>query len=354
MESVATVTPRRLHELLLNVAVRRPVFVLGPPGIGKSAIVTQFAQDVGMDCVSLLGTQLAPEDVSGVPQLTGDGRSRFCPPELIARDEPYVLFCDELNGASPDVQKALYPVVHEKRVGSFRLHPDTVVIAAGNRMTDSAVVRQMSSALINRFWFVGLRVSASEWLDWAAANGINPLITEYIRERPDHLHHRPPKHEEPFSTPRAWHILSDALRGYSDPTDDDIRVLASGVLSPHHAGQFTGFAKLRRDRFRIGAILKGEASWPRDPGDRDVLYFLAQSLRAQLGHDLADGGSEPTTGQRDLAFQAKRAITELAEISAEVARLTVAPSEAGEELPAWFLVEVMRDVPRIASRRDGA
>ena len=54
-----TVTSRDLSKLLLNVALTRPVFIWGPPGIGKSALVEQFAADVGLDCVSLLGSQLA-------------------------------------------------------------------------------------------------------------------------------------------------------------------------------------------------------------------------------------------------------------------------------------------------------
>jgi SpoVK/Ycf46/Vps4 family AAA+-type ATPase len=54
-----TITPSQLSKLLLNVALTRPVFIWGPPGIGKSALVEQFAQEVGLDCVSLLGSQLA-------------------------------------------------------------------------------------------------------------------------------------------------------------------------------------------------------------------------------------------------------------------------------------------------------
>src|SRR5690349_19772759 len=63
-----TVTPRQLGKLLLNVALTRPVFIWGPPGIGKSALVEQFACDVALHCVSLLGSQLAPEDLIGVPR----------------------------------------------------------------------------------------------------------------------------------------------------------------------------------------------------------------------------------------------------------------------------------------------
>ena len=85
MNLAAMLTPKQLAEFLLGVAPARPVFIWGPPGIGKSALVQQFAAEVGLPCVSLLGSQLAPEDLLGVPQLLPDGKSRFCPPRMIAR-----------------------------------------------------------------------------------------------------------------------------------------------------------------------------------------------------------------------------------------------------------------------------
>ena len=69
MESAITVTPAQLPGLLLHLAVARPVFVWGAPGIGKSSLVRQFAASLGLECVTLLGTQLAPEDLIGVPEL---------------------------------------------------------------------------------------------------------------------------------------------------------------------------------------------------------------------------------------------------------------------------------------------
>lgn len=105
VESAITVTPAELPHVLLHVAVVRPVFVWGAPGIGKSSLVRAFAESLGLPCVTLVGTQLAAEDLIGVPELR-DGFSRFAPPEMIARSEPYCLFLDELNSSAPDVQKA--------------------------------------------------------------------------------------------------------------------------------------------------------------------------------------------------------------------------------------------------------
>lgn len=84
-----SVTQEELSEVLLNVAPVRPVYIWGAPGIGKSALVEQFAENVGLPCVSLLGSQLAPEDIIGIPQVKGE-TSEFLPPKMIARKEPYV------------------------------------------------------------------------------------------------------------------------------------------------------------------------------------------------------------------------------------------------------------------------
>lgn len=146
MELAKRVTQNELMEILLNIAPVRPVFIWGAPGIGKSALVEKFAEDVGLPCVSLLGSQLAPEDIIGIPRINGD-TSEFLPPKMIARKEPYVLFLDELNACSQEVQKAFYSLIHEKRVGEYHLPEGSIVIGAGNRMQDSAIVKTMSSAL---------------------------------------------------------------------------------------------------------------------------------------------------------------------------------------------------------------
>ena len=76
MNLAITVDQKQLREVLLNVGLVRPVFIWGAPGIGKSSIVEQFAEDLGLPCVSLLGSQLAPEDIIGVPRIE-DCRSVF-------------------------------------------------------------------------------------------------------------------------------------------------------------------------------------------------------------------------------------------------------------------------------------
>lgn len=344
-----SVTQSDLLEVLLNVATVRPVFIWGAPGIGKSSLVEKFAQEVGLPCVSLLGSQLAPEDIIGIPQIQNDV-STFLPPKMIARKEPYVLFLDELNACSQEVQKAFYSLIHEKRIGEYHLPEGSVVIGAGNRAQDSAIVKTMSSALINRMFHVQLKADPMQWIQWAYEAELHPWVISYITQRPDHLFSEPPKTEEPYSTPRSWHMLSDALKEYNAGTnavsETMLKIITYGCISASHAGMFLAFVKQMGNTHLLTDIIKGEASWPSAPEDRDVLYFLAQSFRAKLLHDLPDNKQNLGRDGQYLTHRAKALIKDLSVISYEIAQMVVSADE-GEVLPEWFMVEIIRDLPRL-------
>ena len=344
-----SVTQSDLLEILLNVATIRPVFIWGAPGIGKSALVEKFADEVGLPCVSLLGSQLAPEDIIGIPQIQDDV-STFLPPKMIARKEPYVLFLDELNACSQEVQKAFYSLIHERRIGEYHLPVGSIVIGAGNRAQDSAIVKTMSSALINRMFHVQLKADPAQWINWAYEEGLHPWVINYITQRPDHLFSEPPKTEEPYSTPRSWHMLSDALQEYhagSDAIPDALlKIITYGCISASHAGMFLAFVKQLSNTHLLTDIIKGEAKWPAKPEERDVLYFLAQSFRAKLLHELPENKQNLGKDGQYFVHRAKALIKELSSISYEIAQMIVSADE-GKVLPEWFMIEIVRDLPRL-------
>ncbi|MBQ9361778.1 MAG: AAA family ATPase [Lachnospiraceae bacterium] len=344
-----TVTQNELKEILLNVAPVRPVYIWGAPGIGKSGIVEQFARDVGLPCVSLLGSQLAPEDIIGIPQIKGE-TSEFFPPKMIARKEPYVLFLDELNACTQEVQKAFYSLIYERRVGEYRLPEGSIVVGAGNRSQDGAIVKTMSTALINRMYHVQLRPDPKEWLEWAYANGIHPWVTEYISQRPDHLFSEPPKVEQPYSTPRSWHMFSDILRefgaGENDIPEELLRKLAYGCVSSNHAGMFVAYTKTMQNSDMLNDIFKGAAKFPSKPEERDMLYYIAMSFRAKLIHDLPEKKQKMSRESQYMVHRSKALIKELAAINEEIAQMVVAGDDE-EKLPDWFMMEVVRDLPRL-------
>ena len=332
MNLAVSVDQKQLLDILLNVGIVRPVFIWGAPGIGKSAIVEQFAADMGLPCVSLLGSQLAPEDIIGVPQIV-NGRSVFCPPKMIAQEEPYCLFLDELNACSQEVQKAFYSLILERRIGEYHL-PD-------------------GSIVINRMFHVELRADSRIWLEWAAGHGIHPYVYDYICFRPDQLWSQPSKTEEPFSSPRSWHMLSDAIISYGDSiSEQELAVLANGCLTAAHAAQFVAYVRQVRQAYSITKIINGTQNWPDKPEERDVLYFLAQSFRAQLLKELPRNRSKLTSATQTLTLRAKDLLVELAGISLEIAQMAITP-EDGETLPAWFIVEVTRDLPALTKKKMG-
>jgi hypothetical protein len=355
MQGYTTLTIRQVHEFLLNVATTRPVFIWGPPGIGKSSLVEQFAQSLGLECVALLGSQLAPEDLIGIPKID-EGVSRFYPPSMIVRQREFVLFIDELNIASQEIQKAFYSLILDKRIGEYRLPAGSIIIGAGNRAQDGAMARQMPSALINRMVHVHLQASHREWLTWAEANGLHPWVIDYIRARPTQLiTELPPTKEEPFSTPRSWHCVSDALGSFGETIRaEHLDALLFGCLSRDHALGFKAFLKQVRNKFSVHKILKGEEAWPAAPEDRDLTYFLTQSLRDMLIKELPDRESQLHREARDLAYAAKDALRALARIDGELAQLVITENDVGNRVPDWFVLEIAKDLPRLLEQKNSS
>ena len=352
MQAQIALSIRQVHEFLLNVATARPVFIWGAPGIGKSSLVERFAADLGLECVTLLGSQLAPEDLIGIPKIDG-GVSRFFPPAMIVRERGFVLFIDELNIASQEIQKAFYSLILDQRIGEYRLPAGSIVIGAGNRAQDAALARPMPSALVNRMVHVHLKASHREWLQWAEANDIHPWVLDYVRARPSQLATDvPPAREEPFSTPRSWHGVSDALHSFgADIAPDHLDALLFGSLTRDHAIGFKAFLKQIRNQFSVHKILKGEAAWPAAPEDRDLTYFLAQSLRDLLVKELPPQDAGLGRDSRELAQQARAALKTLARIDGELAQLVITESDAGDRVPDWFVLEIARELPRLLQER---
>lgn len=241
------VTLRQAKTLIKCMAQEQSFLLLSAPGVGKSEMVYEAAREAGLPCRSLLGTQIAPEDVSGVPRIVGE-RSVFCPPRILLpeRPEPFCLFLDELPACAPDIQKAFYSLLLERRLGEHALPPGTWVVAAGNRLQDRALVRAMSSALINRVTILNVRHDVDEWLAWAQRAGVRAEIRGFIATVPDALMRPVPADPVPFSTPRAWAQLSRALdlaERSSLLTNDNRRALAFGRLSPEDAAVFCALAE---------------------------------------------------------------------------------------------------------------
>ena len=136
---------------------------------------------------------------------------------------------------------------------------------------------------------------------------------------------------------------------------ETIRMLAYGSITPSHAGMFAAFVKQLDNKYLLEDIIKGDARWPEKPEDRDVLYFIAQSFRARLLHDLPQKKAEIDKKNQYFAHRAKSLLKELAQLNYELAQMVVSADD-GKVLPEWFMIEIVRDLPRLVAqekKKDG-
>ncbi|MBQ7649513.1 MAG: AAA family ATPase [Victivallales bacterium] len=290
--TIPTVTISEAKTIIACLAHRQSVLLLSAPGVGKSDAVRQAAKEFHLQCKSLLGTQIAPEDVSGIPRIVGE-RSVFCPPRILLPEtpDPFCLFLDELPACSPDVQKAFYSLLLERRIGEYDLPKGTWVVAAGNRIEDRALVRSLSTALINRVVILHVTVDVNEWVAWARDNGVRDEIMAFILFNRDALQRPIPETPEPFSTPRSWAQLSQALDQLEEKgqLDDKLQeVLAYGTVSPQDAAAFTVYHQMRkRDITSLADIIRDPKKLPsgRRDDERAWRLTLLQALRRLVEQD---------------------------------------------------------------------
>lgn len=279
-----TISLGQAKKLIQCMAHEQSFLLLSAPGVGKSEMVCQAAAEAGLPCRSLLGTQIAPEDVSGIPRIVGE-RSVFCPPRILLpeRPEPFCLFLDELPACAPDVQKALYSLLLERRLGEHGLPKGSWVVAAGNRVQDRALVRSLSSALVNRVTILNLRVEADEWIAWARANGVRSDVIAFVTMMPDALMRPVPAEPQPFSTPRAWTLLSSALdkaEASGILNREMRRALAFGRVSAEDAAVFCALAEEAIEQMHpIEHYVKHPVALPKGDAAR---WFVLNALRQHV------------------------------------------------------------------------
>lgn len=231
------------HGLSLPRAKRRPKFISGPPGVGKSSIVAQVARDLGREICDVRAVLLDPVDFRGIPKEV-DMVTHWCPPSFLPQGEGEgVLFLDELAQAPQLVQSACLQLCLDRRLGEYQLPDGWDIVAASNRQEDRAGASKMITPLLNRFIHYDLEVSHTEWMAWALQNNIHADVTGFLRMRPELLMTFDAKsNARAFASPRSWEFLSDQLDGL--PLDMLIQE-AIGSVGEGVGAEFVGYCKLK-------------------------------------------------------------------------------------------------------------
>ncbi len=258
------------------IVARQPVFLWGPPGVGKSRVAAQTAAALDLPLTDIRAVLLDPVDLRGLPHIGQDGRTHWRAPAFLPENGQGVLFLDELNAAPPLVQAACYQLILDRALGEYRLPDGWAVIAAGNRDQDRAVTHRMPSALANRFVHLEFEPHLPDWLAWAEAAGVRPEVVAFLRFRPALLHDfDPARSDRSFPSPRSWEFVSTLLAARPDPAVE--AALVAGAVGEGAAVEFMAFLRLWRELPDTEAVLADPDAAPA-PSDPAVASAICEAL----------------------------------------------------------------------------
>jgi hypothetical protein len=261
-----------------KIAKRHSVFLWGAPGIGKSDVVRQIARELGWTLIEFRANLREPVDCRGIPVADlATGVTKWLVPDELPRadrdGEFGILFLDELNTASPQMQAALFQLVLERRLGDYKLPDGWTIIAAGNRVSDRASAQRMPSALKNRFAHFHIVPDVNAWVAWANSNGVSPKMVAFIRLRRELLHRMPVGDENCFATPRS---LTRAAE-YVDAPIDVRQDLIAAHVGDDVAGEFEGFLRLYESLGSLEDIVANPET-AKIPTEPSVKYAVCTGL----------------------------------------------------------------------------
>jgi hypothetical protein len=329
-----SVTPSDARSRVLRAFKnKRPVFLWGPPGIGKSELIQGLTEELGGACIDLRLGQCEPTDLRGIPYFDRDkGVMNWAPPielpsEEFAKQYPIVvLFLDEMNSAAPAVQGAAYQLILNRQVGTYKLPDNVVMVAAGNRESDKGVSYRMPSPLANRFVHLEVRQDFDSWFNWAVSKNIHKDVVGYISFAKQDLFDFDPKSaSRSFATPRTWTFVSDFLYD-EDATDAELTDLIAGTVGEGLAVKFMAHRKVAGSMPRPEDVLAGKVKELKVK-EVSAMYSLTISLCYELQEQYKKLGKDKMAdwhAQADnfLKFMMDNFSTELVVMGARVALTT--------------------------------
>jgi len=244
-------------------AMRVSYMLHGRPGVGKTDIVRQLAEEIGAELYDLRLTTIEPQDLRGLPYYDHEAkRTLWYRPEDLpdGATGPAILFLDELTAAAPQLQPTVYGLLQERRVGRHVLPDSVFIVAAGNMVEDGAVAYEMGTALSDRLIHLHVTAAADDWIEnYALAQGIHPAVIAFIRTRADLLETTEQaldRGETIAATPRSWERVSQILHAVADRRLRDI--LVAGTVGRAIGAEFALVADDVATTVQIGEMLEAD------------------------------------------------------------------------------------------------
>ena len=321
--SIRQVGPKSAKtSIAFAIKMKRPTFLWGPPGIGKSDLVQQIGADTDREVIDVRLALWEPTDIKGIPYFDSNaGTMTWAPPAELPTDpdSKAILFLDELNSAPPAVQAAAYQLILNRKVGTYVLPKGVDIVAAGNRDGDKGVTYRMPAPLANRFVHLEMKVDFDDWQDWATLHGINPEVVGYIGYAKQDLYVYDPKSpSKSFATPRSWSFVSDLVSDTEIDTES-LTNLVSGAIGDGLAVKFMAHRKIASKLPKPDDILDGKVK------DLEIKEVSAMySLTVGLCYELKDRADKKVSDWDKMAgrffeYMMKNFPTELVVMGAKTA-----------------------------------
>ncbi len=293
-------------------ARQRPIMLLGAPGLGKTAIMSQIAAELGIGYVPYTITHHTRQSAIGLPMIEkavyGDEEcavTRYTMSEIIASvydairiygKKEGILFIDEINCVSETLAPAMLDLLQNKKFGPHLIPEGWVLVAAGNPPDFNDSARDFDVATLDRVRIIEVEQDADVWLKYAMSIGINEAIIYYLKVKPQNLL----KIERTvdgthFVTPRAWEDLSVILNEYeASGIWAGIGLISQYVRDPEIASEFNKyreFYKKYSEDYNADDILAG--TFEVRPGSISaegrlaIVSVLVGRLNSEAGHLMA-------------------------------------------------------------------
>lgn len=325
----SSVTPSRLKLAIKHsISRRRPLFIWGQPGIGKSDIVAEVAKSQGRPLIDIRLPLMEPTDIRGIPYLADikvydkdgnmvrddngvpitDKEFRWSTPSDLPTDEASraLVFFDEMSAAPPSVQAATYQIILNRRIGNYVMPKDVVIVAAGNRVKDKGVAYNMPMPLANRFTHLTLETDKDDWLEWATMNRVHKDVVGYINFQGGDLNQFNPASEGfAFATPRSWFFVSELLHEEgSDGSlidtrlpDDVLSDLIKGTVGEAIGVKFMTYRTQAAELPHARDVLAGKVTKLNNKRI-DIMYALVTALCYELKDQAERGTRARASGDR--------------------------------------------------------
>ena len=257
--------------------IQRTVCIEGSPGGGKTTIVHQVAEELGVPCIERHMPTMLVEDF-GILFPDGESKLHYKLPDWFpvkgkSPDKGILLF-DDRNQANADLQKVLANICQARTLHGTPMPDGWMVVSTGNRQTDRAGANRVLGHLRNRETVYELDTHLDDWTSWAIDNDVKPEVVAFIRFRPNLLHDYDPQRDQ-NATPRSWvEGVSDVLGAV--PAEAEYESF-KGAVGEGAAAEFVGFVKIFRTLPNPDAILLNPTTSdvPKDPA---TLYALSGAL----------------------------------------------------------------------------